>query len=233
MEYTAKLKDYLMKEGADLVGVTDVQSLSELKTIPENLFSPFTHAISIAMQLPRAVFDFIVDQPTPLYSSTYQNVNRLLDEVAYKAVKKLQSDGYVSLPIPASQILDHEEWYGNVSHKAVARIAGLGWQGKNLLLITPEYGSRVRLVTILTSAPLSVDSPVANRCGKCMKCSEACPAGAIKGLSTKDYYKSRNEALDFGKCVSKLTEEFQHLPNVSGLICGICIKVCPWGSKLG
>ena len=232
MEYTEKLKEYLKEEGADLVGVTDVHSLSELKTIPDNLLSPFTHAVSIAMRIPRAVFDFIIDQPTPLYSSMYQNVNRLLDEVAYKGAIMLQSDGYLSLPIPASQIIDYEEWHGAISHKAVARIAGLGWQGKNLLLITPEYGSKVRLVTILTNAPLAVDSPIANRCGKCRKCTEACPAGAIKGHSTKDYYRSRDEALDFSKCALKLTEEFQHLPNVSGLICGVCIKVCPWGNKL-
>ena len=77
--------------------------------------------------------------------------------------KNKKKEGYQSLPIPASQVLDRENWYAAISHKAVARMAGLGWQGKNLLLITPQFGSRVRLGTVLTEAPLFVDTPVKNR----------------------------------------------------------------------
>mgnify|MGYP003975746169 FL=1 len=174
----------------------------------------------------------ISDQPTPIYSSVYQTVNRLLDEIAFKTAKKVQNDGYLSLPIPASQLLDRENWYGAISHKAVARVAGLGWQGKNLLLITPQYGSRVRLVTVLANAPLKSDAPIKNRCGKCMLCHDACPVNAIKGIGTKDYYKDREEALDFSKCVQKLTTEFAQLPEIGAPICGICIKVCPFGRKI-
>ena len=119
------------------------------------------------------------------------------------------------------------------SRKTWQKMAGLGWQGKNLLLITPQYGSRVRLVTVLTDAPLIVDGPVKNRCGKCMLCRDACPAGAIKGVNTHDYYQNRNEALHFDKCVVKLTGEFAQLPDIGAPICGICIKVCPFGRKFG
>jgi epoxyqueuosine reductase QueG len=232
MDYTNELKKTIVDLGADLVGIADVELLKGLKTNPDNLLDPYTKAIAIAVKLPVAVFEMIADQPTPIYSSIYQTANRALDDIAFKTSKKIQKDGYLSLPIPASQLLDREKWYGAISHKAVARMAGLGWQGKNLLLITPQYGSRVRLVTVLANAPLKSDAPIKNRCGKCMLCHDACPVNAIKGIGTKDYYKDREEALDFSKCVQKLTTEFAQLPEIGAPICGICIKVCPFGRKI-
>lgn len=232
MDYTDQIKNKIAGWGADLVGIADVDFLKELQTNPHDLLYPFTRAISIAVQLPVSVFEMISEQPTPIYALVYQTANRFLDEIAFKTSKEIQSDGYFSLPIPASQVLDLENWYAAISHKAVARMAGLGWQGKNLLLITPQYGSRVRLVTVLTNAPLETDAPIKNRCGKCMLCHDACPVGAIKGVNTEDHYKNRDEALYFHKCVEKLTNEFAKLPNVEAPICGICIKVCPFGRKL-
>ncbi|MBF0496824.1 MAG: epoxyqueuosine reductase [Deltaproteobacteria bacterium] len=232
MDYTNEMKKTITAWGADLVGIADVEGLAGIRTNPVHLLDSFTRAISIAVQLPVSVFEMISDQPIPIYAAIYQTVNRLLDEIAFKTSRKLQSDGYLSLPIPASQVLDRENWYAAISHKAVARLAGLGWQGKNLLLITPEYGSRVRLVTVLTNAPLECDRPVKNLCGKCNNCQEACPVGAIKGISTEDHYKSRNEALHFQRCVEKLTGEFAKIPDIGAPICGICIKVCPFGLKI-
>lgn len=229
MEYSEQLKDFIKSIGADLVGFTDVKSLRGIQTDPEGLLDSFSHVISIGVSVPKPVFDTIHDRPTPIYNVVYQTINRVLDEIAYKTTRYLQNKNYSSLPIPASQIVDHENWHGAISHKAVARMAGLGWQGKNLLLITPQFGSRVRLVTILSNAPLKIDKPIRNRCGKCKECQNACPVGAIKGVTTVDRYQSRNEALDFDECVSKLTKEFAELPNIDGPICGICIKACPFG----
>ena len=201
----------------------------ELKVDPPDLLEPFSRAISIALQLPVAVFEQIADRPTPIYKSVYQTANLILDQIAFRTAMTLQNDGFHSLPIPASQVLDKKNWYGAISHKAVARMAGLGWQGKNLLLITPQYGSRVRLVTILTKAPLVVDGPVKNRCGKCTMCRDACLAQAIKGINTKTHYKNRNEAMYFSRCVEKVVGEFAKIPEVEVPICGICIKACPFG----
>ena len=233
VEYTQTVKQQIRESGADLVGIADLEPLRELEFIePANLLEPFTRAISIAVQLPVAVFEMISDQPTPIYSNIYNTANRLLDELAFKAAVALQKDGFNSLPVPASQLLDWDKLYGAISHKAVARVAGLGWQGKNLLLITPQYGSRLRLVTVLTDAPLQFDTPMENRCGKCMQCRDACPVGAIKGVSTKDNYSTREEALNLDRCSKKLIEEFAKLDGIGSPICGICIKACPYGKKL-
>ncbi|MFH2046030.1 MAG: 4Fe-4S double cluster binding domain-containing protein [Pseudomonadota bacterium] len=232
-EYTKRIKSKILDWGADLVGVADAEPLRELKVNPPDLLDGFTHAVSIAIQLPVAVFETITDKPTPVYSAIYKTANSILDELAYRTSVLLQKDGYLSLPVPASQILDRKNWYAAISHKAVARMAGLGWQGKNLLLITPQFGSRVRLVTILTQAPLTADTPMENRCGSCMLCRNSCPVQAIRGVNTADHYKDREEALHFSRCVEKLMEEYAKLPDIGAPICGICIKVCPFGRKTG
>jgi epoxyqueuosine reductase len=228
-QYTKEIKGKIKNLGADLVGVADTEPLKPLRLYPPDLLDSFTRAISIALRLPSAVFEQIIDRPTPLYFSVYQSANRILDEIAFRTTNILQRDGFNGLPIPASQVLDRENWYGAISHKAVGRMAGLGWQGKSLLLVNPDYGPRIRFATILTDAPLDKDGPIENRCGECTLCTDACPVGAIKGVGTKDNYKSREEALYFPRCVEKLTVEFSKLPNVGNAICGICIKVCPFG----
>lgn len=242
--YTNGLKEKIKAWGADRVGITDTRPLKDLTLDPPDLLTPFSTAVSIAVSLPWATFGEIDDQPTLIYDNVYQTANRLLDELAFKTAKYLGKDGFYSLPIPASQVTDRKNWYGAISHKAVARMAGLGWQGKNLLLVTREYGSAVRLVTVLTSAPLVDDGPVKNRCGTCTRCEDACPAGAIKGVGTTDHYADRDEALFFEKCVAQLKKHSVMLqtmpykgdvpstePTFHKLICGVCIKVCPFGKK--
>jgi epoxyqueuosine reductase len=228
MDYTENLKYGIISMGADLVGVADLEPLRELKLTPPDLLDPFSRALSIAVQLPKSVFEQISDQPTPIYANVYQTANRILDEIAFEASIALENDGHAALPIPASQMLDKKNFHAAISHKAVARMAGLGWQGKNLLLITSRFGSRVRLVSVLTDAPLIPDKPLKNRCGKCMLCHDACPVDAIKGVNTDDHYASRDQALHFDRCVKKLTGEFALLPHIDAPICGICISACPF-----
>jgi epoxyqueuosine reductase QueG len=232
LNYTEKTKDRIIGLGANLIGIADIEPLKEFKVDPPDLLESFARAVSIAIKLPVATFEQIVDRPTPIYKSVYTTANLMLDQIAFRTAMALQNDGFHSLPIPASQVLDRENWTAAISHKAVARMAGLGWQGKNLLLITPQYGSRVRLVTVLTTAPLDVDGPVKNRCGDCTACQDACPAQAIKGISTETHYKDRNEAMYFSRCVEKVVGEFAKIPEVAVPICGICIKVCPFGRKM-
>ena len=218
--------------------------LRDLPIDPADLLESFSTAVSIAVSLPWATFGEIKEKPTLIYENVYNTANRILDELAFKTAKSFAEDGFYGLPIPASQMTDEKNWYGAISHKAVARMAGLGWQGKNLLLITRQYGSTVRLVTILTNAPLVVDGPVKNLCGKCKLCQEACPAGAIKGVDTKDHYRDRDEAMFFDKCVAQLKKHSIMLetyplkdsmikpePTYHKLICGLCIKACPFGKK--
>lgn len=215
--------------GATVLRVADTARLAGLETEPADLLAAFPRAVSIGVRLSDPMLDAIVDRPTPLYSSHYSRVNAVLDDIAVRVTNLLQSGGARALPIPASQILDSERWTSYLSHKAVAIAAGLGWQGKSLLVVSPDHGPRLRLTTVLTDAPLAPDAPLKNRCGRCTKCRDACPAGAIRGVNTINHYSSRDEALDFAKCVTQVRDVFGGLPHVAGLLCGVCVSVCPWG----
>ncbi|MCS7258445.1 MAG: hypothetical protein NZ601_03640, partial [candidate division WOR-3 bacterium] len=126
---------------------------------------------------------------------------------------------YMALPIPASQIVNWQTQQAHLSHKRIAIQAGLGWLGRNNLVVTKDYGAQVRLVTILTNINFTSEAfrkPLPFNCGDCKKCLAACPAGAI-----------RMDPLEFDhfKCFEKL-KEFQRKGYVGQYICGICVKVC-------
>lgn len=226
-----EVKQYARQCGADLVGIADVDRLTGIHTEPADLLTGFPRAVSLAVRLADGVIDTIDDVPTPIYQQHYEKVNLFLDDLALRVTQYLQEHGARALPIPASQLLNTEEWYSYVSHKAVAMAAGVGWQGKSLLLVNKEFGPRIRLVTVLTDADLEPDPPVKNLCGRCSACADDCPAGAIRNVNTKYHYDSREEALDFAKCLHRLWDENPQLPFIDSPICGVCIRACPWGQK--
>ncbi|MEF8822867.1 MAG: 4Fe-4S double cluster binding domain-containing protein [Desulfohalobiaceae bacterium] len=226
---TAKpLLDAARECGADLAAVADTSRLAGIETDPPDLLENYPRAVSIAVRLADGIMDPLTDRPTPLYARHYQNVNALLDHIATRVSGLLQSWGGKALPIPASHILCEERFVASLSHKAVALHAGLGWQGKSLLLVTPQFGPRVRLVTVLTDLALPADAPQKNRCGKCTHCVEACPVGAIKNSSTDLHFATRQEAVDLDACVQQLrrNEQDKHIPPY---VCGVCVSACPWG----
>ncbi len=229
----AGLKRRARTWGASLVGIADLGLLAGIETEPADLLSGFSRAVSLAVRLSDPVLDQITTQPTPLYSQHYQKVNAFLDELALRASLALQKAGGRALPLPASQVLNAERLTSYLSHKAVAVAAGIGWQGKSLLVVSPKFGPRIRLVTVLTDLPLTPDAPLKNRCGGCTACTDACPADAIRGVNTKSHYDSREEALRFDRCRDKILNEFAKLPHIGGAICGVCVSVCPFGRAAG
>jgi epoxyqueuosine reductase QueG len=216
--------------GADVVGVADTARLEGIGTRPDDLLEGWPRAVVMGVRLSGGVMDTVKDGPTELYSQHYQRVNALLDDVATKLMGWIQERGGQALPMPASQILCEETFHSYLSHKAVALAAGIGWQGKSTLLVTPQFGPRLRLVTVLTDLDLPPDEPMKNRCGKCTICADACPAGAIKGEKTDYHFASRDAALDLDACVSQLNR-FSQADHITPYLCGVCVASCPWGKK--
>jgi epoxyqueuosine reductase len=108
-----------------------------------------------------------------------------------------------------------------------AKRSGLGWIGKNTLLIHPKKGSFFFLAEIILDLELSYDHPIKDYCGTCRKCIEACPTQAIA---------SEGYIMDGRKCISYLTielreaipESFQGRMENWAFGCDICQDVCPW-----
>jgi len=213
-------KDLLRKEafemGISLFGIADITGIRKEFKLDGKLLAALPRAISLGKRLITAVLEGIEDRPTPLYFHHYRQVNNFLDRTALLLASRIQEAGFKALPIPASQIIDWEKQQGHLSHKKVGYLAGLGWMGRNNLLVNPDFGAQIRLVTVLTDMPLEPDRPLEMNCGGCIRCLSACPAGAIK--------KTREE-FDHQSCFEKL-KEFRRLHIVSQFICGICVKAC-------
>jgi epoxyqueuosine reductase QueG len=226
---TPELKAFAMSEGADLVGIADLTLLKErFPVTPPDLLDRYHRAVSIGIGLDRVIVEEITDGPTEGYADHYRQVNRALDALAERLVDWICDKGYRALAVPASDVTDQEDWRGAISHRAVGRLAGLGWTGKSLMLINPDYGPAFRLATIITDMDLDPDSPMDNRCGSCTLCTDACLAGAVLNTGTETYYEERSEAVDLDLCVAVL-KEFKARPEIGELVCGVCIKACPYG----
>ena len=113
-----------------------------------------------------------------------------------------------------------------IHERAWAKLSGLGWIGKNSLLINKNKGSYFFLAEIICDLELEYDEPVLNRCGSCTRCIDACPTDAI----------TEAQVIDANKCISYLTiENKENIPeelrgSLSDSIfgCDICQDVCPW-----
>lgn len=213
------LKKLIQQQGNLLYGVADVRPFN--KNWDEIPSEGLDYGISIGFPLSRKVLQSIKNEPTKLYSYHYKQVNYFLDRIGLVVTDFIQSQGYDALPIPASQTIDHAKQRGHLSHKEIAAAAGIGFRGRNNLVVNPKYGSAIRLVTILTDMPLEMDKPLDRDCGTCQKCIEVCPSGSIK-----------LEPMDFDKdsCYKKLCE-FQRLPGIGHHICGICVVACIGGDN--
>lgn len=228
-EWHAWTRQAAREEGAQLFGVADLALSEDLETEPVDLFEGMSRAVVVGVSLADAAVEQCETGPTPLYQHVYTQANLKLDLITFELAARIQEAGFRSLPLPASKLLDPKNLSGNVSYKALGRLAGLGWQGKSLLLVNPDHGPRFRMGVVLTDMPLAADAPVRNRCGSCTACTEACPAGAIKNIGTEDHYADRDQALYFERCAEMCMEVFAKRPHIEKPICGVCVRACPWG----
>ncbi|QSZ27832.1 epoxyqueuosine reductase [Aceticella autotrophica] len=212
------------KWGASLVAFSNLNGV-----LPDNL-KDLPYGMTIVIKLSDRIIDEIKDKPTYTYFHHYRSVNTLIDQITLRMVLMIEEFGYNALAVPASQsIAELGEYRGLFQHKTAATRAGIGWIGKNDLLITEKYGPRVRLGTVLTDMPFKTGIPIVeSKCGDCSLCVKSCPAMALNGYKWEEGIE-RSKILDARACSEYMKKNYQHIGR--GSVCGICMRVCPYGKK--
>ncbi|MGM7700088.1 tRNA epoxyqueuosine(34) reductase QueG [Pseudalkalibacillus sp. Hm43] len=194
----------------------------EKRTEPERLLPKARSIISIALAYPSKM----KDAPR----STKEDRRGIFcraswgkdyHDVLRDRMKKLEQ--YIAELDPDAKVVSMVDT-GELSDRAVAERAGIGWSGKNCATITPEFGSYVYLGELITTIPFPPDTPMTDQCGTCNKCVDACPTGALV----------TGGQLDSNKCIAFLTQTKGFLPEryreklgnrLYG--CDTCQQVCP------
>lgn len=216
-----ELSEYLKKLGASLVGFAD------LSTLEISLGHNMNYGISFAVKLNPNIIQGISEGPTKEYYDEYRRINKILDDMTIACVKYINSKGYKAIGQTTTYVTSNDNLSTPLPHKTVATRAGLGWIGKNALLITPQYGSAIRLSSVITDMPLITNNPInKSKCGTCNKCEISCPGTAIKG-TLWNVNTNREELLDPFKCREKARGLLKEKIGLELSICGKCIEICP------
>ncbi|MEM2294464.1 MAG: hypothetical protein QXT06_03670 [Candidatus Bathyarchaeia archaeon] len=218
---TLEVKEYARKLGADLVGIADSKLLENLDPEQGHISpSEYLRGCKAIVVIGLAHTDVCTEYPEfpvenliyqDVYCNEYHTLNAELDRIAYRIARFLQDHGYDAVPMPASSPFRRSPkplpkynrfLYAGISHRYAAYCAGLGEFGVNSLLLTPEFGPRVRFNSILTDAPLKPDKPYEGKvCKRCNRCVETCPSGAITPLIDPSDANNVFKNYDQVKCI--------------------------------
>jgi len=233
MKLVDRLREAAHTWGADLFGIGDLTGVRN--AVAEQWgeeIAEYPRAVSLGIRLLHPIVDRLPSRAERAVALAYRHhiysvTDGRLNVVATRIGGLLQDAGYRAWPIPPSEQYD-EHLAGVFSHKLAARLAGLGWIGKNCLLITPGAGPRLRFATVLTDAPLEpAAGPLEPQCGDCSECADICPAGAITGRPFRED-EPREARLDAAKC-----HDYLHAAAGEGAVavCGLCMYVCLFGQR--
>jgi len=218
-----ELRELLVKNGADLVGFADLKNYS--------INNELSFGISVAIKLSPELVNSIKKDNKIFYYMEFNRIYNLLDEIIIKGTEYLIKNGFKAY----AQTKKNIKFTGNLTtylpHKTVATRAGLGWIGKCGLFISNDYGSGIRISSLLTNAKLECGKPIEKSfCGKCLECVINCPTNAITGkIWNKDV--KREELIDVNKCIKTAEEISLEKINGETNFCGKCFYVCPYTIK--
>ncbi|MFC1989379.1 4Fe-4S double cluster binding domain-containing protein [Chloroflexota bacterium] len=207
-------RDFIVQQGGDFLG-------------------EYRYGVALGYPLATGYVDMLPYQNSRAALTTYRfmhhHVDHWLDMVNVQVSCLIENAGYKALPVPTDEIMDRTQHLSVFSLKIPFHLAGLGWMGKNNLVITPEIGPRLRLGAVLTSAPMAIfaSGTMASQCGDCQICVEACPIGALSGKDF-DPNEDREARVDVNKCVGYRREREKEQ---GAFVCGLCMYACKYRRK--
>jgi epoxyqueuosine reductase len=258
---------FARKAGADLVGIAPVERFEAAPKghRPEDILPGARSVVAMAKRIPLPIVKSI---PSVYYGRFgYHDLNAHLRELTYNVSVFIEDLGFEAFPLDPSVddkarevlILQEEpepkiKILGDFSHRHAVIAAGLGEFAASSMVVVPKFGPRVRVVSVITTAPIEPSPLLEGKakfnicqpeaCG--LQCVKKCPAKALPGDGTIDHFKCRNYrnpgayTLEYFKEIAE--SKIRRGPASGGAggrptppvgqTCGICIKVCPIGVAL-
>lgn len=182
-DLAARVREYALSQGADLVGILDVRDLREHE---EEISRILPSARSVIVVATRHSLAAIRSGTNEIAQFDTIHAYGECSRAAHGTSRYLESLGFLAAAVPAFIPLDMEDpkkgMRGEICWRRTAVRSGLGSYGENGLLRTREFGAAVRISGVVTTAGLEADSPLEeDACDHCMRCVEACPVGALSG----------------------------------------------------
>jgi epoxyqueuosine reductase QueG len=188
----AAVKGWIMESGVDLVGIVRADDMI-MAYPPRSATALMPTAKSVVVMAVAQSLGAVYSPDIMLWTRNKMQTSRLLDETAEKLGRRLEREGFLSLPISADKPVEifkrdpetgkkfrQTRTLGFISLKHAAVSCGLGQIGANNLLLTPEFGPHQRLCAVVTEAPLEPDPPKdLDLCKNCRRCVTSCPSGAL------------------------------------------------------
>lgn len=216
-ELRKELFSLLADRGAKLMGTADLSGI---------VAGELSIGVSVAIPVPANIVQDLKTAPTKEYYDAYYALNGKLNEIVTCGAEFLREKGWRAQANTTDVVRQDENWCTPLPHKTVATRAGLGWIGKNNLLVTESYGSAIRLSSLLTDAPLPVGTPIEeSRCAGCDICVKSCPAKALTGALWKAEMR-REELFHKEDCKRVQTERMKRATGIDTDLCGLCFAVC-------
>ncbi len=215
--YSEEIAVFLEELKVDIFGIGDMSLYrGDLVGLDAGIKERLPCAIIFGLALSKSVLEMTTDGPNQLYLHHYRQLNYRLDIIGYQLSREIEKKGYRAMPFAASQVIDWQKQSSHISHKHVGVLAGIGWIGRNNLLVNPVFGSQARYNTVLTDMPLTADKPFEGNCGECGDCINVCPAAAIH----------ENAVLFDHKGCYEMLSRFRKERNIGHHICGVCVSAC-------
>ena len=200
MDITQEIKGLALSRGADLVGVASCGDLPDNAESFSRLLPGARRVVVVASRHNLAALSSGINEVAQFDTiHTYDETARATHAVA----RRLADHGHAGVAVPAFIPLDmaapKKGMRGEIDWRRAAVRAGLGSYGENGLLVTPKFGSAVRLSGVVTDADLTIDEPLAeDACDHCCTCVTDCPPGALTGGGVIDKKKCGDHIFRYG-----------------------------------
>lgn len=212
--------DYIKEEISRKVNISKniIVGYADVRVITQGMFNC---AICVVGALPGQVLEDIRNNRIYAYGNKIRNLRKQGQVIEKEITDILKEAGCVVC-------CNNEEKFPEIPYKTIAVLSGLGWIGKNNLIVTERFGSACRLKVIYTDAILQTKNNILKPlCGKCRKCVDACPVQALKGKvwSTQ---AGVHEILNRQMCHLQCEKYARENGENKLTICGKCFAVCPY-----